>query len=104
MKVGYLDDLMKQYPDPIAHFEEVAQKMTNEDSSDSKVTMAIDMGERLNADTDSRKNLGYTAILKIYHELALHRFLNNKARHQGFEFNTNSIMQLLVTSRILSPS
>jgi hypothetical protein len=28
---------------------------------------------------------------------------NKKARHENFEFNTNSIMMLLVTSRLLSP-
>jgi hypothetical protein len=101
--LGYLDDLQKQYPDPIAHFREVARQMTEEENAQRKITLTLDMDERLPMDAASRKNLGYAAILKIYHELELHRFFNNKARHQGFAFNTNSIMQLLVISRLLSP-
>jgi len=101
--LGYLDELEKQYPDPIAHFREVARKMTEEESISRKITLTLDMGEELPKDSDSRKNVGYAAIQKIYHELELDRFFNNKARHQGFKFNTNSIMQLLVVSRILSP-
>ncbi|KAF0194585.1 MAG: transposase, partial [Bacillota bacterium] len=30
--LGYLDELEKEYADPIAHFQEVARKMTEEDA------------------------------------------------------------------------
>ena len=30
MKIGYLSDLKKEYDDPIAHFTELAKKMTEE--------------------------------------------------------------------------
>jgi hypothetical protein len=102
-KLGYLDEFEKDYPDPISHFKEVAKRMTMEENERRRVTISFDMDETLPEDTDNRKNLGYAAILKIYHELELHRFLNNKARHENFEFNTNSIMTMLVVSRILSP-
>jgi transposase len=101
--LGYLEDLLEKYPDPIAHFQEIARQMTEKENESHKVTLSFDMEETLPLDTDHRKNLGYAAILKIYHQLELPRFLNNKARHQGFEYNTNSIMMLLVISRILSP-
>jgi len=101
--LGYLDELQKEYPDPITHFRAVARKMTEEENASRKVTLSIDMEEELPEDSDARKNLGYAAILKIYHELDLPRFFKNKARHEGFEYNTNSIMTLLVVSRILSP-
>jgi len=52
---------------------------------------------------EGRKNFGYAAILKIYHELSLDDFFKNKARHEPFKYNTNSIMMLLTTSRLLSP-
>jgi len=102
-KLGYLDDLEKEYPDPIAHFREVARKMTEEENVERKVTLTLDMNEKLPEESDSRKNLGYAAILKIYYELELDRILYNKARHQNFEYNTNSIMSMLIISRILSP-
>lgn len=101
--LGYLDVLEKEYDDPIAHFKEVARKMTEEEKKEKKVTLSINMDQKLSAGTDNRKNLGYAAILKIYHELGLDTFFNNKARHENFEYNTNSIMIMLVVSRLLSP-
>lgn len=101
--LGYLDVLEKVYADPIAHFKEIAHQMTLEEVSEKKLTLSINMDEKLAVDTDSRKNFGYAAILKIYHELGLHVFFKNKSRHEQFEYNTNSIMILLVVSRLLSP-
>ena len=101
--LGYLDELEKEHDDPIAHFKEVACKMTEEDNAKKKITLNINMDEELAQGTDDRKNLGYAAILKIYHELGLHRFFNNRARNEDFKYNTNSIMIMLVISRLLSP-
>jgi len=101
--LGYLDELEKIYDDPIAHFKEVARKMTEEESSQKKLTLSVNMEEKLTLGSDLRKNFGYAAILKIYHELALDVFFKNKSRHENFEYNTNSIMILLVVSRLLSP-
>jgi len=101
--LGYLDVLEKEYADPIAHFKEVARRMTEEELAVNKLTLLVDMDEKLAPGSDTRKNFGYAAILKIYHELGLNTFFNNKARHENFEYNTNSIMILLVVSRLLSP-
>ena len=104
MSLGYLDELEKKYKDPIAHFREVARKMTEEENAKKKLTLTIHMDEALPKDAEGRKNFGYAAILKIYHQLRLDNFFKNKARHEPFKFNTNSIMILLVVSRLLSPS
>lgn len=101
--LGYLDVLEKEYDDPIAHFKEVALKMTEEEKSQGKLTLLVSMDEKLSPDTDNRKNFGYIAILKIYHELGLDVFFKNKSRHENFEYNTNAIMIMLVVSRLLSP-
>ena len=101
--IGYLDELEKHYDDPIAHFREVAKKMTEEEKSGKQVSLILSMDEDLPPETDNRKNYGYSALMKIYHELDLHEFFAGRARYQKFEFNTNSIMLLLVISRILSP-
>jgi transposase len=101
--LGYLDVLEEKYDDPIAHFKEVARKMTEEEKSKRKLTLSINMDEKLSVGTDNRKNFGYAAILKIYHELELDVFFKNKSRHESFEYNTNSIMILLVVSRLLCP-
>ena len=101
--LGYLDVLEKEYDDPIAHFKEVARKMTEEERKEKKLTLSIGMDEKLSTGDDNRKNFGYTAILKIYHELGLDVFFKNKSRHESFKYNTNSIMIMLVVSRLLSP-
>lgn len=101
--LGYLDVLEKEYDDPIAHFKEIARQMTEEENSRKKLTLSINMDEKLSVGTDDRKNFGYAAILKIYHELGMDVFFKNKSRHENFEYNTNSIMILLVVSRLLSP-
>lgn len=101
--LGYLDVLKKEYDDPIAHFKEVARKMTEEENTERKLTLSIYMGEKLSPGTENRKNFGYAAILKIYHELGLDTFFKNKSRHEQFAYNTNSIMIMLVVARLLSP-
>jgi len=101
--LGYLDELEKEYDDPIAHFKEVARQMTEEDNAKKKMTLAINMDETLPKKAEGRKNLGYAALSKIYHQLGLDTFFKNKARSEPFKFNTNSIMILLVISRLLSP-
>ena len=99
---GYLHDLEKEYQDPIAHIQSIVDKL-NEEEKSQKVTLSIDMSEELEPNTDNTFNLGYAAILKVFHELDLNRFFQNAARHQRFKYNTSAIMQLLVTNRILEP-
>lgn len=101
--LGYLDELEKEYDNPITHFKEVARKMTEEEKLEKKLTLSINMDEKISPDTDNRKNFGYAAILKIYHEIGLDVFFKNKSRHKKFKYNTNSIMIMLVVSRLLSP-
>jgi len=101
--LGYLDELEKKYDDPIAHFKKVARKMTEEENAKKRITLKINMDEALPEGSRGRKNLGYAAILKIYHELGLDDFFKNRARYEPFGFNTNSVMMLLTVSRLLSP-
>jgi hypothetical protein len=102
--LGYEADLMKNYDDPVSYFTNEVDRMNAEQKNHGKITLDIDMSEELPADIHSRYNLGYAAILKVYHELELNRFFNNKARHEAFEYNTDSIMKLLVITRIMHPS
>lgn len=101
--LGYLDELEKVYDDPIAYFQEEARRLTEEENQSRVVSLEIDMDETLPEDVPGTKNLGYAVPLKVYHELGLDAFLKNKARGCSFEFNTNSIMILLVISRLLAP-
>jgi transposase len=101
--LGYVHDLQKEFPDPIAHFKEVVAQMNIDEKENKKLTLEIDLNEKLPAKSHTRYNMGYAVIMKIYYELELDRFFNNKARHESFEYNTNSIMTLLIITRILHP-
>jgi transposase len=105
MPIGYLDELIKEYDDPIAHFEELAAAMDEERKTSRYVTLTIDMNEQINrnAAMANRKNYGHVVFSKIYHELELDIFLKNARRHKNFVFNTDAIMRLLVYSRLLHP-
>lgn len=102
--LGYLHELQKQYPDPIAHFKKIVAQMNIEEKANNKLTLEIDLNEKLPNEVHARYNMGYAVIMKIYHDLELDRFFNNKARHETFKYNTNSIMNLLAITRILHPS
>jgi hypothetical protein len=104
--LGYLDDLRKEYDDPIAHFKAVVTEMNRQGAENKQlkyasITFARD--ERLIQGHGNRINIGHAALSKVYHSLGLHTFFNNRSRRWKTEYNTNSIMRLLVFSRILSP-
>jgi len=99
--LGYLDELRRQYDDPVAHFRIVAKEMEAERKGAGRYTVELDA----NAVVEGcmRKNYGHIVFSRIYHELELDRFFNNKARHRSFEYNANSIMKLLVFARLIYP-
>ena len=103
--IGYLDDLEKQYSDPIAHFKNVVAEMNKKEDEDKPpASVTFDRSERLEHGQDNRKNIGYAALSKFYHDLGLHIFFNNRARQWKIEYNVNNIMRLLIFSRILCPA
>ena len=102
-KIGYLDELEKKYSDPILHFTALANTMDAKRKEAKIVSISLDMDEQLKCDSVMRKNYGCIVFSKIYHELEIDRFLNNARRHEKFKFNTESMMRLLVYSRLLWP-
>jgi len=73
-----------------------------EDKLPVSITFARD--ERLEPGSNNRKNIGYAALSKLYHGLGLHTFFTNRSYTWKSEYNVNSIMRLLIFSRILAPS
>jgi transposase len=101
--LGYLDQLEKKYNNPIAHFTQVAKQMESERLKNKQLTITIDADSKVDRGCENRKNFGHVVFSKVYHELQLDRFFNNKQRHQKFEFNSNSIMKVLLFARLLYP-
>ena len=99
-KIGYLDELEKEYEDPIAHFKALAKEKSKEDITEFTIknlkTKVID-------DSSKSKNLGYVALREIYKELGLEQFFNDKNKNLKIEYDLNKIFALLVYSRIMYP-
>ena len=103
-KIGYLDELQKIYDDPIAHFKNlVAEKNEKNQQSAEENIIKFNKHQILEKGTSNRKNYGYIIIVKILTELGLEQLLINRKRTTKLECSTNSIMKLLIISRILSP-
>lgn len=101
--LGYVDELEKKYDDPIAYFTEVAKQMEAERLENKQLTITIDTDSQVDRGSQNRKNFGHVVFSKVYHELELDRFFNNKQRHEKFEFNSNSIMKVMLFARLLYP-
>jgi len=103
--LGYLDELAKCYPDPMAYFRSVTEEMNKKAALERQpVNISLDPNETLKENQTNRKNIGYAALSKLYYELGLDIFFYNHSRSFNCEFNTNNIMKLLVFSRILAPA
>lgn len=103
--LGYLDDLEKLYDDPIAHFSKrVEQLKEDKKIKQAPINFTFYDSDRLCTGDDFRKNFGYAALSKIYHELGIHTFLTNRQRHSNEEYDANAIMKMLVYSRLIAPS
>ena len=103
--MGYLDVLQEEYPDPIGHFKNVVADMNKKEAENKPPTAVIlDTKETLSSGLNRRKNLGYVVLSKIYHEFDLLSFFNNNSRDSNIKFSVNSIMKLLIFSRLLAPA
>ena len=105
---GFLDDLKKTYDDPVAHFTEVAAQMTRDHKElHDPVTITFkpdETLEKISPDDAHVKNIGYAALSKLYHELEIDYFINNRRRYTKAQYNHNAVFKLLVFDRILFPS
>ena len=100
-KLGYLEDLKKEYDDPITHFKEVAKAMTKETVREYTIK---NLNTKVIDNSSKAKNLGYVALREIYKELDLENFLKEKNKALKISYNLHKIFSLLVFSRILYPS
>ena len=103
--LGYLDELQKEYEDPIAHFKEVARQMTEEAKADkAHRVLTLSAEQRLVIGEERRKNIGYFALSALFHQLEIDAFINNRRRYLTFEGNLNHIFQGLVFNRAIDPA
>lgn len=103
--IGYLDELVNKYDDPISFFTAEAKKLEEQRlEENASFTITFSRNDLIPKNIKNRKNFGSTALSKIYHELEIDTFLKNRQRHTKEEYDANAIMKLLVYSRLLYPA
>ncbi len=100
--LGYLEDYLDRYEDPIAYFQQVAKEWNA--SQAAPETIEVRLLEKLPDQCSNRKNLGYAIIKIVYAKLRIREFFQNKQRQLPAEYNLNSIFSLLIFNRFLFPS
>ena len=103
--IGYLDELEKIYDDPIAHFQKRVDELREEKKAHkAPINFTFCNSDKLCVGDNLRKNFGYSAFSKIYHELEIDKFLKRKQRTSKASYDANTIMKMLVYSRLLFPA
>lgn len=103
--IGFLDELEKIYEDPISHFQKRVELLNQQKKEkQAPINFTFYDSDRLCIGDNLRKNFGYAAFSKIYHELRLDTFFHNKQRHSKESYDANTIMKMLVYSRLLAPA
>lgn len=100
--LGYLEDYLDEYEDPVAYFQQVAKEWNAR--QEVPETMEVSLSEKLPDQCDNRKNVGYAIIKLVYAKLQIREFFQNKQRQIPVEYNLNSIFSLLTFNRFLFPS
>ena len=99
-KYGYLEDLEKQFDNPINFLNNELANLKKE--FESKVTATFDKKEFNNFDDDTF-NIGYVYLKTIFKNLDINSILKNKQYSSNIEYSLPKACELLTYSRILDP-
>ncbi len=99
-KLGFLDDLLFQYDDPINHFNELIKSGHYlNDELLIKHLSTHKINQRQN-----RKMIGSFPLNRLYNSFNISSVFAKYESNYKFDYSLDSVMKLLVFSRILSPS
>lgn len=101
--LGRLDELQKQFDDPVSHFKKIAEERTKEERASRKISVSIDLTSTLDTNEDNLKNVGYTVLKVLYKQLELDKFWKNILKKTSIKYDLEAVFRLLVFSRILYP-
>lgn len=101
-KIGYLDDLLHTYDDPIAHFKALAEKMTLEEKTNK--TLVFDPKKELTENESSLRNAGYLALKPILNNLKLDIPCQALEKKYACQHSIYHVLSFLIYSQIINPS
>ena len=99
-KLGYLEDLKKQFDDPIAHYKNYVEELKKK--NETKFSFKGDT-EQDNDFEDDTFNIGYSYLKKIFQELDISTILKEKQYSSKIEYSLSKACELLTYSRIINP-
>lgn len=99
--IGYLDELEKEYPDPIAHFKQMAKQMDSEKRSSR--TLVFDDRKELEENSSSFRNVGYLALKPILNRLKLDIPCAALQEKHACDHSIYDVLSFLVYSQIINP-
>ncbi len=113
--IGTLEELQKQYDDPIAHFKaEIAKE--NKQKKENKTIHKIDFSlieDRLDledvirgtlVDQNLEKNLGSVFLQYLYYQMGLGNLLKSIKAGEKTKISVSKVLQLLILCRAIYPS
>ncbi len=102
--LGRLDELRKQFDDPVSHFKKIAEQRTEEKKASRTVSVTIDLAASMDTDEDNLKNIGYVVLKELYKQLELDKFWKGIQKRTSIQYDLEAVFRLLVLSRILYPA
>ena len=99
-KIGYLDDLEKQFENPIEYYKKYVEDLKKQQITKITTTFDITQDNTFNDDTF---NIGYAYLKSIFRDLNIANVLKSKQYSSKIEYSLSKACELLTYSRILSP-
>jgi transposase len=99
-KLGYLDDLKKEFEDPISYYKKYVESLKKEFIS--KITTTFNINQYNDFDDDTF-NIGYAFLKKIFQDLNISSVLKTKQYSTDIEYSLTKACELLTYSRIINP-
>lgn len=101
--LGRLDELQKQFDDPVSYFKKIAAERSHEKKVSRKASVSINLDSSLDIGEDNLKNVGYVILKELYKQLELDKFWKQVLRKTSIKYDLEAAFRLLVFSRILYP-
>lgn len=102
--LGYLDELEKQFDDPIAHFKAVCDEANAAARAERQnVQVTIHPLQKIDKREAARKNAGSAVLLAVYNALGIEIAVRNKTRGSKASYDSNAVMRLPTVERIINP-
>ena len=99
-KLGYLEDLKKEFDDPIAHYKNYVDELKKE--FETKITTTFDLTKN-NDFEDDTFNVGYACLKKIFQNVDISSVLKDKQYSTKIEYSLSKACELLTYARIIDP-